>query len=240
VLAADAYGLDLVNNLEMFCDPDINGALFNGHTNVHLYNRFIVFDVKNVTDELRPLRMLQCMQLSWRLIATNQTKSGKHFLFVVDEFGVIANQAPEVAEYVGILYKRSRAFGCAMWLIDQDASSLQSLAGRHAISNAGVVEIMRQDMQDLGYWQSMFGLSQEEIDMIANFGPGESMILLREPSRTRKVLARYTMSASQLRLLSTRQADVRQYIAEQQEARGVSGDPLEEYLTDLMGHSFAA
>lgn len=239
ILSAELHAQDLVRNLEMFADPDLAGALFNGHTNVDLQNRFIVFDVKNVTDELRPLRMMQCMQLSWRLITSNPVSKGKRFLFVVDEFGVIANQAPEVASYIGILYKRSRAFGCTMWLIDQDTTSLQSLAGRHAISNAGIVEIMRQDAQDLAYWQQMFNLTQEEVDTIGQFGQGEVMILLREPSRTRKIRSRYTMSEATLRILSTKQADVKQYIEEQQLARGIKGDQLAEMLEDLIGHNFS-
>lgn len=241
VLACEPYAYDIVRNLETFCDTDISGALFNGHTNVNIYNRFIVFDVKNVNDELRPLRMMQCMQLSWRLITSQAvTTTGlKNYLFVVDEFGVVANQAPEVASYVGILYKRSRAFGCAMWLIDQDASSLQSQAGRYAMSNAGMVEIMRQDEQDLAYWQQMFNLSEEEVNKISNFGPGEAFIILNEPSRRRKIQAKYTMSDGMFRILSTRQADVKRYIAEQQAARGTTDDKLALMLENLMGHNFS-
>jgi len=240
VLASEPYGYDLVKNLEIFVDPDVSGPLFNGHTNVNVFNRFIVFAVKNVNDELRPLRMMQCMELSWRLITSNSnTGLNKSYMMLVDEFGVVANQAPEVATYVGLMYKRSRAFGCAMWLMDQEPLSAQTLAGKQAISNSGIIELMRQKRDDLvSYWQPLFQLTPEEVDMISNFGPGEVMIILNEESRIRKVRAKYTMSDSMLKILSTKLDDVRQYISSQQEARGVKGDPLAEMLEELMGHSF--
>lgn len=184
--------------------------------------------------------MMQCMELSWRLITSNSnTGLNKSYMMLVDEFGVVANQAPEVATYVGLMYKRSRAFGCAMWLMDQEPLSAQTLAGKQAISNSGIIELMRQKRDDLvSYWQPLFQLTPEEVDMISNFGPGEVMIILNEESRIRKVRAKYTMSDSMLKILSTKLDDVRQYISSQQEARGVKGDPLAEMLEELMGHSF--
>jgi hypothetical protein len=240
LLAAEAYGVDIVKNLENYVDPDLHGPLFNGHTNQDIHSHFIVFDIKAVTEELRPLRMMQYMQLAWRLISSAPPGQGKQYLMVIDEFGIIANQAPEVASFVGIMYKRSRAFGCTMWLLDQDTSSLQSLAGRHAISNSGIIKIMRQDAVDASYWQAQYNLTPEQVEEIKTFGPGEVLIVLREEGRDRLVRTKYTMSDATLRTLSTRQADVKEYVREQREARGRVGDPLNELFDDVMGHTFAA
>jgi hypothetical protein len=237
VLASEPYGRDLVENLGPYVDPGLSGALFNGHTNQDLHQRLIVFDVKNVTDELRALRMFQAMELTWRRIVSTPPELKQKFLFVIDEFGVIALKSPEMATYVGELYKRARAFGCTMWLIDQDTSVFSSLAGTHALSISGMIKVMRQSSRDAHFWRDFFELTPEETDAITTFGKGEVFIFLQEEGRVKKVQAKYTMPESTLAVLSTKLEDVREYRQAQRQSRGILDDPLDTLMETVLGHN---
>ena len=238
VLATERSAYDLVRNLETYVNPEIYGPLFNGHTNRNITSRLVIFDVKGVTDEMRPLRMMQGMELVWRQVTSKPPGSKFRTLLGVDEFGLVANQSPDTALYIALLYKRFRAFGCTMCVLDQDTTSLRGQVGRYIKSNTSIYFIMRQDREDASYWAQMFRLTEEDVEAIVGFGPGEALVLIEEGTRTQKFRVKVSMSEAVLQMLSTRPDDVLRYVEAQRSQSGLKDDPILSRMEEIFGHSF--
>jgi hypothetical protein len=239
VLASERLAYDLVRNLESYVNPDIYGPLFNGHTNRDISSRLVIFDVKGVTDEMRPLRMMQAMELVWRKVTCKPSGSKERTLLGVDEFGVVANQSPDTAQWAALFYKRIRAFGGSMCVLDQDTTSLRGQVGRYIKSNTSIYFIMRQDREDAAYWVQMFRLTEEDVEAIVGFGPGEALVLIEEGNRTQKFRVKVSMSEDVLNMLSTRPDDVLRYVEAQRAQQGTKDDPILSRMEEIFGHSFA-
>jgi len=203
LLVSEPYLLELTLTLEMFVDPAVYGLFFNGHTffNPKPPSRFTVFDVQNdQNSELLPLRMLQSIELSWQWINFNSnSEPNGSYLLLIDQFGLIATQAQELATYLGLIYKRSRAYGYAIWVMDENPEAAFTLAGKQAISNSGIIELMSQGLsknEGAYSFQSLFALSTEEADLIRDFGPGEVLILFNEEDGIRRLQSQYQLDYS--------------------------------------------
>ncbi|HEX2912249.1 MAG TPA: hypothetical protein VH186_15675 [Chloroflexia bacterium] len=232
LLAAEPAGLAMALNLEPYCNPNIHGSLFNGHTNLDISSRFFSFNVKGLTDQLRPLRMMQCIELTWREIAGTPRNAGLEFVVVWDEYGTIATQSPEVATYIGIIFKRARALGGKIIVAEQNYETFLSPSGRHVLANAGVIKLLRQNTYAAKFWAGELELTIQEANRLTLAHKGETLVVQMEDGRKNKLWVQYGAHKRTLDMLSTKPQDVQRYEAEQRAGQNLS--PVAEMMANLI------
>ena len=241
LIASEDFGRNIARNLEPYCNNNIAGEMFNGHTNTNTHSRFFSFNVKNLTDNIRPLRMMQCLELIWSEIAANPRGSGIEYTICIDEFGILASQSPQAATYVGLLFKRARAFGAKIVVLEQNVQTFNSLAGKYIMDNVGKFVIMHQSEEAANWWADLYHLTVEERNRLTQLEPGEALLIQVEGNRTTKRWIKYGMHPRTLRILSTKPGEVAAREAERRVSLGLSDyDLLMEDLVPTDGSVAAA
>jgi len=192
----------LAEELERFVDPHIYGSMFNGHTNVALGNRHISFNLRDLDEaQLRPIRIFQALEYTWQWIKQS-TFPPK--VMVVDEIGLLL-RFPDIAQYVRDLFKRGRAFGLSVVAIDQNpANFIENPFGRQMIENAALIQLMKQNEVGVELLRRHFRLTQGEVDFLFSAEPGDALLIVEG----KRLHMRFSISPTQLELLSTRPEDV--------------------------------
>ena len=113
-------GLHLAAAMEIFVNGSLN--LFNHRTNVDLHNRFIVFDLSGLKDNLRVTSMLIMMETVRSSIKANATK-GRWTHLYIDEFHELLG-VEQVANFVLKLWKEIRKMSGILNGITQNMSDL--------------------------------------------------------------------------------------------------------------------
>ena len=213
LIASELYGEAISSNLEPYCHFDMTGRMFNGHTNTFTSSRFYAFQTKSLTGRMQGLRMMQGLEIIWREIAANKRGSGKKYWVILDEFGIISTQSPEVATYTALLYKRARALNTRLDVMEQNIETFQTKAGKYILGNTGVLQLMRQWPEAIEYWAEMYPgvITDEDKDRLATAAKGEALILKMEDGRIAKQWIHYGMHENTLKVLSTKPSDVQRY-----------------------------
>lgn len=110
----------LAKGMEIFVNGSLN--LFNHRTNVDLKNRFLVFDISGLKENLRVTSMLIMMETVREKIRTNSAKGLWTHLYI-DEFHELLS-VPQVATFVLKLWKEIRKMSGIMNGITQNMSDL--------------------------------------------------------------------------------------------------------------------
>ena len=113
-------GIHLAAAMEIFVNGSLN--LFNHRTNVDLSNRFIVFDLSGLKDNLRITSMLIMMETVRTKIKENSKKGRWTHLFI-DEFHELLG-VEQVASFILKLWKEIRKMSGILNGITQNMSDL--------------------------------------------------------------------------------------------------------------------
>lgn len=163
-------GIHISDELE----PYVNGflGLFNGVTNINPESRFIVFDIKEMENELAELAMFIVLEFIWGKIKTGDMKRR---LLVVDEAWRLMNN-PQSADYVIRVAKTARKFNAGLSIISQQAGDFLTNGGSGIIGNTSMQILLKQHPNDIKVVAEMFNLSGAEVSLIRNAEKGEALI----------------------------------------------------------------
>lgn len=149
--------LKLCEKLEKY----ISGSLadvFNAQTNVKLDNRLVIFDIKDLPENLRQIMMLIISNFVKNQVMAKPEKR----LLVIDE-GWILLQHEESARFVAGLVRRARKYYLGISIISQQANDfLKNEYGRAIASQSALRILMRQDTTTIKGVVSEFNLSEYE------------------------------------------------------------------------------
>lgn len=95
---------------------------FGFRTNVHIDNRFTVYQIRDIGDRLKPLAMLTILDHIWNKIVENR-KIGKNTWFYVDEIYLLFMQSYS-ASFLNTLFRRARKYGGVPTGLTQNVSPL--------------------------------------------------------------------------------------------------------------------
>lgn len=112
----------LAASMEIFVNGSLN--LFNHRTNVDLANRFLVFDISSLQENIRTTAMLIMMETVRGKIRSNSGK-GRWTHLYIDEFHELLS-VPQVARFVLKLWKEIRKMSGILNGITQNMSDLLS------------------------------------------------------------------------------------------------------------------
>ena len=152
-----------------------NYDTFAHRTNVDITNRFTVFNILNIGNNLRELGLKVCLNMIWNKAVENR-KKGKRTWVYIDEFHLLLN-APTSAEFIASMWKRARKFGCILTGITQNPEDvLKSASSRAIMSNTNFVEMLNEAASDAYALQQLLTLSNNELQYITNVEFGKGLI----------------------------------------------------------------
>ena len=176
--------LKLCEKLEKY----IYGSLadvFNAQTNVKLDNRLVIFDIKDLPENLRQIMMLIISNFVKNQVMAKPEKR----LLVIDE-GWILLQHEESARFVAGLVRRARKYYLGVSIISQQANDfLKNEYGRAIASQSALRILMRQDTTTIKGVVSEFNLSEYEQSFLLTYERGDALLIADQNHVAVKVVA---------------------------------------------------
>ena len=175
---------DLCDRLERFVKGSLS-AMFDSQTNIKLDNRLIVFDIKNLSETIRPIMMMVLANFVNNEVKQNPQKR----MLVIDE-GWILLQEPESARFISGLVRRARKYYLGVTIITQQASDFLSQEYGKAIASQSSLRIlMRQDTTTIKKVADEFHLSAYEQHYLLTCDRGEALFIADQNHVAVKVVA---------------------------------------------------
>ena len=187
VLASTAGGEGLAMRLKKYTTGTWAGFI-NQPTNVEMNNRFVVFSIRDMEDELRPVGMFLILHYIWNSIRTNLKKR----ILVVDEAWWLMKNEDGASFLFGIA-KRSRKYFLGLATITQDVGDfLNSPYGKSIITNSSMQFLLKQSPATIDMVMQTFNLTEEEKFLLLESDRGEGIFFAGLKHVAIKVIASYT------------------------------------------------
>jgi type IV secretory pathway VirB4 component len=170
VLESTEGGRGLAKRLEKFTKGSYAGFV-NRPTNVDIKNRLIVFSVRDLEEQLRPIAMYIVLNFIWNLIRADFKKR----LMVVDEAWWLMKY-PDSAAFLFSLAKRCRKYYLGLTTITQNVEDfLESQYGRPIITNSALQLLLKQAPASIEVLAKTFNLSEAEKGLLLEADVGEGL-----------------------------------------------------------------
>ncbi len=179
-------GGGLATRLERFVEGTYAG-LFNRPTNIDLDKQLIVFNVRDMEDELRPIAMYVILGFIWNRVRSSLRKR----ILVVDEAWIMM-QHEESAKFLFSMAKRARKYYLGVTTITQDISDfLHSKYGKPIITNSSIQLLLRQSPAAIDLLGEVFYLTDHEKFRLLESDVGEGIFFAGLKHVAIKVVASY-------------------------------------------------
>jgi len=169
VLESTEGGKTLAKRLERFTKGSYAGFT-NRPTNIDIKNRLIVFSVRDLEEQLRPIAMYIVLNFIWNLIRADIKKR----IMLIDEAWWLMKY-PDSANFLSSLAKRCRKYYLGLTTITQNVEDfLESPYGRPIIFNSALQLLLKQAPVGIDIVAKTFNLSEPEKQLLleANIGEG--------------------------------------------------------------------
>ncbi|MFC1730971.1 VirB4-like conjugal transfer ATPase, CD1110 family [candidate division KSB1 bacterium] len=187
VLAGMEGSDSLVQRLSKYTRGTWSGFI-NRPTNVDINKKFVVFSVRDMEDDLKPVAMYIIMHFIWNMVR----KELKKRLLVIDEAWWMM-KSEDTASFLFSIAKRGRKYYLGLATITQDVSDfLNSPYGVPMISNSSIQMLMKQSPTSVDLIQDTFKLSDEEKYLLLESDVGEGIFFAGLKHVAIKVIASYT------------------------------------------------
>lgn len=176
--------LQLCERLEKYITGS-SSEIFNSHTNIELDNRLVIFDIKDMPANLRPIMMLIISNF-----IQNQVKAKPEKRMLVIDEGWLLLQHEQSARFIAGLVRRARKYYLGVSFISQQADDfLKSDYGRAIASQSALRILMRQDTTTIKTVVSEFNLSEYEQQFLLTCERGDALIIADQNHVAVKVVA---------------------------------------------------
>ena len=178
---------DLVLRLQKYTQGTFSG-LFNSPTNVDMKNQLVVFSVRDLEDELRPMAIYAIINYIWNVVRSERKKR----ILVIDEAWWLM-QHEDSARFIFALVKRARKYYLGVTTITQDVNDfLRSQYGQAIVTNSALQLLLRQSPAAIDLVQKVFILTEGEKYLLLESGVGEGIFFAGNKHAAIKVVASYT------------------------------------------------
>ncbi|MFA5175145.1 MAG: ATP-binding protein [Patescibacteria group bacterium] len=178
---------ELVLKLKKFTDGTFSG-LFNSPTNVDVKNQLVIFSVRDLEDELRPLAIYTIVNYIWNVVRSERKKR----ILVIDE-GWWLMQHEDSARFIYALVKRCRKYFLGVTTITQDVNDfLRSQYGQAIVTNSALQLLLRQSPASIELVQKVFMLTEGEKYLLLESAVGEGIFFAGSKHAAIKIVASYT------------------------------------------------
>ncbi|MEV6299886.1 DUF87 domain-containing protein [Actinoplanes sp. NPDC051861] len=152
-------------------------SLFDGPTTTAAEGHLVVYAIKDLPEELKPVGTLLILDAIWRTVSTaNRTGNTTRRLVLVDEAWLML-RAGLGAQFLFRLSKSARKYGAGLSVITQDAADvLATDVGRAVVSNAATQVLLRQAPQAINAVAEAFGLTEGEQAFLLSCSRGDALL----------------------------------------------------------------
>ncbi|MEK7128782.1 MAG: DUF87 domain-containing protein [Patescibacteria group bacterium] len=187
VLAGIEGGESLIMRLSKYTKGTWSGFI-NKPTNVDINKKFVVFSVRDMEDELKPVAMYIVTHYIWNAVR----KELKKRLLVVDEAWWMM-KSEDTASFLFSIAKRGRKYYLGLATITQDVGDfLKSPYGLPIITNSSLQLLLKQSPSSIDVVQKTFNLTEEEKYLLLESNVGEGIFFAGLKHVAIKVIASYT------------------------------------------------
>ncbi len=183
-------------------------TFLNKPSNVDINKKFIVFSVRDMEDELKPIAMYIVTHYIWNAVRKNLKKR----LLVVDEAWWMM-KSEDTASFLYSIAKRGRKYYLGLATITQDAADfMKSPYGVPIVTNSSIQILLKQSPSTIDVLQKTFNLTDEEKYLLLESGVGEGIFFAGTKHVAIKVIASYTedqiITSDPSQILKIKQAKV--------------------------------
>lgn len=187
VLSSLEGNTSLSNRLKKYTQGAYAGFLSNP-TNVSIENQLVVFSIRDLETELRPVAMFTIIHFIWNIVRGTLKKR----LLVIDEAWWLM-QNEDGASFIFGIAKRARKYFLGLTTITQDVSDfLESRYGKAVINNSSLQLLLKQSPSAVESLAKTFNLTDQERFLLLEGDVGEGIFFAGTNHVAIKVLASYT------------------------------------------------
>jgi len=204
-------GPSLAQRLRKYTTGTFAG-IFSQQSNIDINNPMVVFNIRDLEDELRPVAMFIVLSHIWNRVRTEQKKR----MLIVDEAWQLMKY-DDSASFLFGLAKRARKYYLGLTTISQDVEDFMgSKMGRAIVANSSMQLLLKQSSSAVDVLGDVFKLTEEERKRLANFPVGQGLFFAGQnhvhiqiiPSPTEQALI--TTNPRELQNLKQQQAQPNQ------------------------------
>ncbi len=163
-------------------------GFINQPTNIDINKQMVVFSVRDMEDELKPVAMYIVTHYIWNAVR----KELKKRLLVIDEAWWMM-RSPDTASFLYSLVKRGRKYYLGVSTITQDVEDfLASPYGKPIITNSSMQLLLKQSATTIDTLKDVFNLTDEEKYLLLESGVGEGIFFAGLKHVAIKIVASYT------------------------------------------------
>lgn len=177
----------LAARLEKYTEGIFSGFL-NNHTNVSLREQLVVFNIRDLEEELRPIAMYIILQFIWNEMRSELKKR----IVVVDEAWVMM-QHEDAASFLYGIAKRCRKYYTGLTTITQDIGDfMHSRYGKPILTNSSLQLLLRQSPASIELVAETFYLTDHEKFLLLESNVGEGIFFAGTKHVAIKIIASYS------------------------------------------------
>lgn len=177
----------LVQKLSKYTKGTWSGFI-NKPSNIDINKKFVVFSLRDMEDELKPVAMYLVTHFIWNAVR----KQLKKRLLVIDEAWWMM-KSEDTASFLFGLAKRGRKYYLGLATVTQDVEDfLRSPYGLPILTNSSMQMIMKMSPTAVDMVQQTFSLTDEEKFLLLESDVGEGIFFAGLKHVAIKVIASYT------------------------------------------------
>lgn len=178
---------DLVQRVKKYTEGTFSG-LFNSYTNVDTSNKLVIFSVRDLEDELRPIAIYTIINYIWNLV---RSQSKKRILVIDEAWWLMQNE--DSAKFIFALVKRCRKYYLGITTITQDVGDfLGSPYGQAIVNNSSIQLLLKQSPAAIELIRKTFLLTEEEKYLLLQGRVGQGIFFAGNKHVAIQVEASYT------------------------------------------------
>jgi conjugal transfer ATP-binding protein TraC len=187
VLSSMEGAADMAQRISKFVSGTYAGV-FNQETNVTMDTGLMVFSVRDLEDELRPIAMYIILNYIWNRVRSSLKKR----MLVIDEAWSLM-QHEDSAKFLFGLVKRSRKYYLGIATITQDVEDfIRSPYGKPIITNSSMQLLLKQAPSAMEVLQKTFNLTDGEKYLLLNSGVGQGLFFAGLKHVAIQIIASYS------------------------------------------------
>jgi type IV secretory pathway VirB4 component len=180
-------GEELSDRLSKFTTGSYSG-IFNNQTNIHFDVNFLVFQIRDLEEELRPIAMYTILDFIWNRIRSKLKKR----ILVIDEAWTMMKHE-DSAKFLHGLVKRARKYYLGVTTITQDVEDfLHSDYGKAIITNSSMQLLLKQAPSAADILEKVFHLSKGEKYLLMNSKVGQGILFAGMEHAAVQIIASYS------------------------------------------------
>ncbi len=170
LLHMGSTGPNLAQRLRKYTTGTFAG-IFSQQSNVDINGKMVVFNIRDLEDELRPVAMYIVLSHIWNRVRADKRRR----MLIVDEAWQLMKY-DDSANFLFSLAKRARKYYLGLTTISQDVEDfMSSKMGRAIVANSSIQLLLKQSTSAVDVLANVFKLTDEERKRLSSFPVGQGL-----------------------------------------------------------------